>query len=436
VVGFTDFNPAVAAKAGIETTQAMFNAERKARQYNALRQIYGDAVGPDDTLAQLDANSRANQKLPGELEDQTLTNAGKRQTNAFNELMNPIKVQQGQADLTKTQQGNDYDRQTMGSRVQQQANTAAKGALDNQKTQSGLDDERAERERTAAQGIVAAVKEAMAAGEDPQQAFDRIAPQIAAHENVDLGQLSQLRQMFLADPAKTIKATEDYIAAARPNTALLRAQAQMTQAQASKERAATAASKNNPNVRDADVASLQSEAATVGRAFDSALGTEDKLGTVDAISSNTPTRAFHEFLAGKNNGITLSGAENAFRADLNTITSALGLDKLQALRAKGVSLGSVTEGEHDKMQASVSRLKGMTDPREIRRELIVLKHHYDRYQRALMTDLSKRPGGAEAMKDVQAQDAQSQPAPAAASGVTPNLLPPERIDSLRGKYLR
>ena len=51
------------------------------------------------------------------------------------------------------------------------------------------------------------------------------------------------------------------------------------------------------------------------------------------------------------------------------------------------------------------------DPEDIRREMIVLKHHYDRYQSALMSDLKKRPGGAAALATVEGLD---KPAAAAA----------------------
>jgi hypothetical protein len=223
-------------------------------------------------------------------------------------------------------------------------------------------------------------------------------------ENVDPGQLRSLRESFVRDPKGTISAMESYIGSARPNTALMQAQASQTRAAAAQAAADAKAKKANPDVHAADVASLESENATVNRAFDSLIGSKDRAGTIDSLSSSTPTRAFHEWIASKNNGITLSGAENAFRADLNTITSSLGLDKLQAIRAKGVSLGQVTEGEHKLLQASVTRLKGMTDPEEIRREMIVLKHHYDRYQTALMDDLKKRPGGAAALATVQGID--------------------------------
>ena len=105
-----EFNPGIALKAGADFSQNVFTAERKARQYNALRQMFGDAVGPDDTLAQLDANRRANVKLPGELENQTLTNQGLRQTNAFNELNNPLKLEQSRATIESTRANTDHTR--------------------------------------------------------------------------------------------------------------------------------------------------------------------------------------------------------------------------------------------------------------------------------------------------------------------------------------
>ena len=406
-ISVQNFNPMIAVKSGVDTSQAMITNERKARQYNALRQLYGDAVGPDDTLAQLDANNRANQKLPGELEAQALTNAGKRQENAFNDLMNPLKLQQTQGAIDKQSLDNDYNRQTMGSRVQQEAAKAAQGQqtvqLNKQKIDKGeaeSEDSAAERQRNAALGIVAAAKERIAANEDPTTVWNSIAPQIAAMENVDPGQLSQLRDMFLRDPKGTIGMVEQHANATRPQSAYLRSQAAMVSAQAARERAAAATAKANPPLTEAGVTSVIEQGNNVNRTLDSLIGTPEKPGLVDRVTRNPIMRTFNQMVE-RSTGGGFDTNEVAYIKDLQTLTASLGLDALQRLKAQGVTLGQVTEAEHALLQQSVARLQSTRDPVVMRDELQRIRTHYQRYQAALLNDMRKKPGGAETLERVQ-----------------------------------
>lgn len=47
------FDLAGSVKSGIDASNSFINTERRARQYNAQRQMFGDAIGPDDTPSQL-----------------------------------------------------------------------------------------------------------------------------------------------------------------------------------------------------------------------------------------------------------------------------------------------------------------------------------------------------------------------------------------------
>lgn len=403
----TNFNPMIALKAGIDSSQAMVENYRKAQAYNALSQMYGPQVGNLD-WQQAQSAYGAQQKLPGELESQ-------RQTNAFNEIMNPLKIQKQQGDIAQLGLQNDYDRQTMGSRVEEQNLKPAtarlmqrKTEIGNQKDEAALSDDQAERERNAAQGIIAAVKPRIEAGEDPGKVFDEVAPQIAAHENVDPGKMAALRRGFIANPRGIIQATEDSINAVRPNAALARTQNQ-ERALALKERElALKERKANPPVTESAVASLEAKNGVLDRAFDSLIGTDDRPGLSEEATSSPMTRGLHN-LTKKVTGTTFSETENEYRAAIDTVTANLGLDVLRGLKAQGVGLGSVTEAEHRLMQASA----GLADaaesrnPRRVREALIALRQTHREAWAAVMADLKARPGGVEALQAVQGRSGQS-----------------------------
>lgn len=369
-----EFNPGIALKAGADFSQGVFTAERKARQYNALRQMFGDAVGPDDTLAQLDANRRANTKLPGELENQTLTNQGLRQTNAFNELNNPLQLEQSRATIEGTRANTDYTRsstdyntQTMDSRVQQSQNTARKGTLDNQKAEAGLADDQAERERIAARGIISAVKQRIANGEDPGRAFDSVAPQVAAMEGVDPGRLRSLRDSFVQNPKGTIQAMEDYIGAARPDTALIQAEASRRRSEAAqtaadakaKGKAVDTASKDFTDFSKRDVPDL---IAGIRKDMDDA-GDPGPLGR-SALSF------------AQRSGVNVNDAQYQMRSRIETLKNRLGTHNLQAFRAQGLTFGQITEKEFERIAAAVQNLDPNQSPERLRENLDKIEGMY------------------------------------------------------------
>lgn len=369
-----EFNPGIALKAGADFSQNVFTAERKARQYNALRQMFGDAVGPDDTLTQLDANRRANTKLPGELENQTLTNQGLRQTNAFNELNNPLKLERGRLDNESLTTSNEYDRQTLGSRVQEQnlkpAATVARTRqteLGNQKAEAGLADDQAERERIAARGIISAVKQRIANGDDPARAFDSVAAQVAAMEGVDPGRLRSLRDAFVQNPKGTIQAMEDYIGAARPDTALIQAEASRRRSEAAqtaadakaKGKVADTGAKDFTDFSKRDVPDL---IAGIRKDMEDA-GDPGPLGR-SALSF------------AQRSGVNVNDAQYQMRSRIETLKNRLGTHNLQAFRAQGLTFGQITEKEFERIAAAVQNLDPNQSPERLRENLDKIEGMY------------------------------------------------------------
>lgn len=402
-----EFNPGIALKAGADFSQGVFTAERKARQYNALRAMFGDAVGPDDNLAQLDANRRANTKLPGELEQQSLSNTALRQSNAFNELNNPLQLEQSRAAIESTRantdhtrSSTDYNTQTMGSRVQQSQNTARKGVLDNQKAEAGLADDQAERERTAAQGILSAVKQRIANGEDAATAFDAVAPQVAAMEGVDPGRLRALRDAFVKNPKGTIQAMEDYIGAARPNTALIQAEAARRRSEAAqtaadakaKGKAVDTASKDFTDFSKRDVPDL---IAGLRKDMDEA-GDPGPLGR-SALSF------------GQKMGVNVNDAQYQMRSRIETLKNRLGTHNLQAFRAQGLTFGQITEKEFERVAAAVQNLDPNQSPERLRENLDKIERMYTDWLAKVEAEnpqLNAKPsdGGASARADKPVDD--------------------------------
>lgn len=369
-----EFNPGIALKAGADFSQGVFTAERKARQYNALRAMFGDAVGPDDNLAQLDANRRSNQKLPGELEQQGLSNTALRQSNAFNELNNPQRLEAQRLQNEGLTTSNDYQRQTLPQRVQQQEQavrrgeqTIAQGEQTLRKGEAGLADDQAERERTAAQGIISAVKTRIANGEDPARAFDSVAAQVAAMEGVDPGRLRQLRDAFVQNPRGTIQAMEDYIGAARPNTALIQAEAQRRRSEAAataadakaKGKVVDNAAKDFTDFSKRDVPDL---IAGLRRDMDEA-GDPGPLGR-SALSG------MQKF------GVNVNDAQYQMRSRIETLKNRLGTHNLQAFRAQGLTFGQITEKEFERVAAAVQNLDPNQSPERLRENLDKIETMY------------------------------------------------------------
>ena len=369
-----EFNPGIALKAGADFSQNVFTAERKARQYNALRQMFGDAVGPDDNLAQLSANRRADQLQPGKLEEQSLSNAALRESNAFNAMNNPIKLQQNQATLDSTNLTNDYSRRTMDSRVMQQnqavrrgEQTIAQGAQTLRKGETELSDAQAERERTAAQGILSAVKQRIANGEDAATAFDAVAPQVAAMEGVDPGRLRALRDAFVKNPSGTIQAMEDYIGAARPNTALIQAEA----ARRRSEAAQTAA----------DAKAKGKVADTGARSFTdfSKRDVPDLIAGLrkDMDEAGDPGPLGRSALSfAQRSGVNVNDAQYQMRSRIETLKNRLGTHNLQAFRAQGLTFGQITEKEFERVAAAVQNLDPNQSPERLRENLDKIERMY------------------------------------------------------------
>lgn len=225
-------NPFSTAKIAADLSQSEYERGRQADAYNALREMYGDQVGNLD-WRQAQATDAATQKLPGELEQQQLANQGTRQTNAFNELMNPMRVEQARQTL-------DFDQQANPLRLQ----GAQQGLkLTQQKIDSGdqeAADATAERNRNFVLGLTAAAKQRLAAGESPASVWAGLAPHLASMEGADPDKVKAIGGHFLANPSHFIESSEAAANAIRPNTAYMRAQADQARAEAARTRAATA----------------------------------------------------------------------------------------------------------------------------------------------------------------------------------------------------
>lgn len=379
-------NPFSTAKIAADLSQSEYERGRQADAYNALREMYGAQVGNLD-WRQAQATDAATQKLPGELEQQQLANQGTRQTNAFNEMMNPMKLEEKRMGIAQ-------DRQMNPLRVQAQQNT---NTLNQQKIGSGEQeaaDATAERNRNFVLGLTAAAKQRLAAGESPASVWAGLAPHLASMEGADPDKVKAIGEHFLANPSQFIESSEAAANATRPNTAYMRAQADQARAAAAKQKADLQAQKQNPAPTESGMVALQNQGELMERAFDSALGDEKRPGTVDRITKSPLTRYALEWSADRNKeGITPSGVENAFRADRNTIISNLGLDAFQKSKAAGVTFGALSDNEHRLLQSSATRLKGMTDPREIKAELAYMRDHYRKFHAAQMADARKRAAG-------------------------------------------
>lgn len=365
-----------AAKSGADIAQSIENYGRKRDAYNALRSVYGAVAGDPDANAKLFNTYAAQQKLPGELTAQSLSNQTSQQSLDYNALANPLRIQAAKLGLTSKQQDIDQATQMnpllvdqqrihllvlaitlLRQRVvlallvdQQRQQNAQAQQMDPLRVQQAqqnisvtgakLGDEQAERERTAAQGILASVKQQIANGVDPGAAFDAIAPQIAAHENVRPEVMQQLRQRFVADPQGTIKAFDDYMGAAHPNTQLMQAQAQLARAQQAGGGKGAAA---DPQAQ-ADAFALASQRAANGIEMVDKL--TQKGGMLDKAYSGlgnlAPVRSYLAHKAEKEGLVLNQDTENA-RAGLDQLKHSLALLDVQSLKAGGVTLGVLTD---------------------------------------------------------------------------------------------
>ena len=381
-------NPMIAVKAGADMAQGMAIAERKATAYNALRSIYGDVVGPDDTAAQLSAMLIAQKKLPGELESQSLTNQTAKQNLDYNALANPerlIGLQQGN---TAKRLDNEFDAANMPQRLElnRQAVTAGNQRIEQNKqtlrdNDNTYNDAITEKERNVAQGVIAGVKEAMEKGESPQAAFDRVLPQVAAMEGIDPSKLHALRQRFIDNPQATISAMEAHMNTVRPNTAMMRAQADQ-------QRAATAQAKQDAKTKAAGGSNFIRESQE---------NVQNIVGNILKDIPNVSTNVIARGLLGKVDavGLGLNETETRYQRNLGSLRNMLGVEALAQRRASGLTFGQVTEKEFDKIAMSVAGLDNIRNPEDIKNEVTRIG---GMYQRLLESD-DYKAGQAKAAKN-------------------------------------
>lgn len=356
-------NPMDSVLKGQKASEDFYNAQRKARAYNALREQYGDIAGDPDSAVKLGNYLAQQQKLPLELEGMDIKNRTARQTFDFNEQNNPMVLDRNAQIVQKGALDLDFQRQNDPVKLEGNRQTVDSQRLKNTAGAHEIMDSNAARQRNAVLGVVAAVRANLEAGMDPQQAFDSAVPQIAAQEGVDPAQLAPIREKFLQNPEAALNAIEAGITGAHPNTALMRAQAAQTSAEAAKLRAANAAAaKGNKSDPVTQLGALEvADARMQGNieTIDQMLGTPEKPGLLfKGTSSSGLFRGIENSLSER--GIPIREDNYSLHKAIDEIKHSISITDLQNMRDLGVSLGRVTNVEFLAASSALSSL----DPRE------------------------------------------------------------------------
>lgn len=228
---------------GAEFARGLTNDERKSAAYNALSNTYGVALAGDPDTALKDqefmqreqTNPIAVKQAQSTLTGTDLTNAGTKQTNDYNALANPVRLQ-GLQDTNANTEATTANTQATTKRT----NALLPGELTQQTAQTGLtraqtgltgaetahtnaetaqskftlNTAQAQQDRTTAMGILAGLSDTAANGGDIGGAFDKVAPLIAKYEGVSPDHLTGLRQALVSDPVGTINKLSSAIQAA------------------------------------------------------------------------------------------------------------------------------------------------------------------------------------------------------------------------------
>jgi hypothetical protein len=332
-------------------TNAFFTAQLNARKtaaYNALAQTYGPIAGDPDSAIKLNALSQSQALFPSKLTQAQLDTQKSQQDLDYSKQANPLRIQALQQGVDKQNALAPYDAPNAQATLDQTKATTAQTNVETATKQKALDDTSDEDTR-AQQGILAAVKQAIASGVDPGEAFDRYAPQIAAMEGVDPDHMAPLREKLVQDPQGTIKAFEDAFAAAHPNASLQRASAAQMSAEAAKTRAdaamLTAQNKvNGGNVikPGMDPESQANAADTLrNRTVTTVAAIDDAIALIDSgkLPTNDVVRA--AINAGKGH-INLNSTSTKLNADLQQIQASGSLQDVAASRQSGGLAGKTT----------------------------------------------------------------------------------------------
>ena len=358
---------------GLAIQKSVLENEAQANAYNALKEMYGPQVG-NLNWQQAQSAYGAQQKLPGELEQQSLANQQTRQNIDFAAQNQPEKLRGLRLGNDAQQQSLDQSREMQPYKVQgaRQATELTQQKIDAGEAEAK--DSQAERERNAAQGIFAALKDRIAAGEDPATAFDSIAPQIAAMEGVDPGQLRQIRDAFVRNPRQVMDAFDKHMQTVRPNTDLMRSQAAMARAGAAQAKAAGKAAQGAGTPAAAftdwskrDVPNAISTALTDienNDAGDSALVRSIKRKAWDA-------------------GYAISDDDANMRASIEKLRNRIGAHNLQAFRQQGLTFGSITEKEFERIAAAVANLDTRQGPERLKAEIRNIGAAYEAWLRSV-----------------------------------------------------
>jgi hypothetical protein len=311
------------------------DAWRKQQAYNALRATYGDAAGDPVANQQLATTAALQQKLPGELQQQALDNQGKAQTNQFEAAANPLRLQTLGTSVQQGRQNLNTDIAQAPLRQQMLANqTTATGQqvdINKQTLATGAQtaaDAQTAKLQAVVKGAVDSLGDALKSGEDPETAFNRIAPVAAQQAGLDPNspELQAFKQHFIANPQATLDAASNHIQANR-------SPAQIS-AEANEAKAANASGNKKalpPLEQMRGLTNLSVSADNYLSAVDDAIALLPKIASnpaVAALKAQYPD-SYEALLARK----------------IGQIKSSATLAELQAMRQGGFSFGRVSNAD-------------------------------------------------------------------------------------------
>lgn len=231
------YDPARDLTGGEQYSSAVTADERKAAAYNALANTYGVALAGDPDTALKDQEYVQRDKVNPIAVQQAQANlTGTTQQNDYNALANPLKLtgldlgNQNTAAQTQQTQANTNRTNTLlpGEVAQQGATlnqtnaqtglTNAETARDNVATRTGqfqLDQLQGDAQDSTNMGILAALSDTASAGGDVGAKFDQLAPLIASNEHLDPAHLQALRTRLVQNPVDTINQLSQGIQAKR-----------------------------------------------------------------------------------------------------------------------------------------------------------------------------------------------------------------------------
>lgn len=388
-----DINNSV--KTGISNSQDVIDNARKNAAFNALNAVYGDISGDPDAAVKMQEYGQREKLNPIAVDQAKAALTGTTQENEFNALNNPIKLQQGaanvantQATTANTQANTDRTTQLLPGEVSQQgatlAQTRAQTNLTNASTANTnaetaqkrftLNTQQGAQDRASAMGILAALSDTASAGGDVGGKFDELAPLIAQYEGVSQDHMAGLRAAMVKDPVGTIN---------KLSTAV---QAAQLSAMGGKTGAAGALQmlkfgQQQMSLKDGLNFTQQRTAAVPGLA-------DQMLALVPRMSSVATVRKAKAEIPGT--------PEYQFDQMVEQLKPNLSLDDLRTLKASGLSLGRVSNMEMGMSGNAIANMDLGQNPATLTANLKRIQGTYKIVNDNLGADIS-RIGGTSGM---------------------------------------